>query len=79
MSKVYKIAKEHSGRVHEATGTLEQLIEYFGYTLKCGNSWNKKIKTNPTTINSLISNLNKSVNETQRGSWNPDYYYLVKE
>ena len=33
---------------------------------------------NPRTINGLISALNKSVKETQNGSWNPDCYELKK-
>ena len=45
--------------------TLEEAIEYYSYTLECGASWshekgNKKINRNPTTIKSLISNLNNA-------------------
>lgn len=47
------------------TGTLEELIRIFNYTLEVGASWehekgNKKINRNPKTIKSLLSNLQKA-------------------
>jgi len=49
--------------------TIKEAIDYFEYTLMCGQSWqhergNKKINRNPKTINSLISNLNNAVNNS---------------
>lgn len=78
MSKVFTIVKFHNDKEYEYNGTLSELTEIFSYTLLCGNSYNKKINMNPKTINGLISALNKSVKETQNGSWNPDYYELKK-
>jgi len=51
--------------------TLEELIEYFSYTLEAGASYshekgNSKIDTKPKTIRSLISNLNNA--ETNRAA-----------
>lgn len=51
------------------TGTVEEITAYFGYTLECGNSWNKKINKNPKTIKSLVTNINNSYNETQSGCY----------
>lgn len=74
-AKTYTIIKNRrGGRTSTATGTLAELTEYFGYTLKSGNSYNPKINMNPTTIKGLISALNKSLNETQRNSFDPESY-----
>ncbi len=52
-------------RENFATGTLEELVNSFGYTLDCGRSYqhekgNKKINCNPKSIKSLVSNLNNA-------------------
>jgi len=71
--KTYKINSYHRGRERIVEGTLEYLTDYFGYTLECGNSWNKKINRHPSTISSLISNINKSYSETMGSCYDPDY------
>lgn len=48
-------------------GSVAELVEYYRYTLETGRSYqhekgNKKINCNPTTIKSLVSNLNNAVN-----------------
>lgn len=63
--KTYTVIKTYRGRTDEVQGTLEELISYFGYTLEVGHSWNSKIKRNPTTIKSFISNLQKSYEEKE--------------
>lgn len=63
--KIYTVIKSYRGRTDEVQGTLEELISYFGYTLEVGHSWNSKIKRNPTTIKSFISNLQKSYEEKE--------------
>jgi hypothetical protein len=74
MKKTYKIQKirdfglqNRPTETTEIEGTLEYLIDYFSYTLQCGNSWNKKIKRVPKTIKSFITNVNDSFREIQRG------------
>lgn len=42
------------------TGTLAELTEIFSYTLKCGNSWDRRVSCQPKTIASLVSNLNRA-------------------
>ena len=77
-SKVVYVAKTRKGRTTIWAGTVEELItNVFGYTLECGNSWNKKISREPKTVASLVSNLNKSVDETQGGCFDPDYYEVA--
>lgn len=49
--------------------TVAEAVEYFGYTLECGASYahergNKKVNCNPTTIKSLITNLNNASNNS---------------
>ena len=63
---------------HTHTGTLAELKNKFSYTLECGKSWehergNKKINTDPKSISSLISNLNKAAENT--GAHYPTAYY----
>lgn len=79
-AKTYIIEKYYArgGRTYQVKGTIPQLIDYFGYTLECGNSWNPKIPTQPKTAKSLVSALNKSVKETQGGCYNQDFYELVE-
>ena len=76
MEKEFTVVKIRRDKEYKVKGTLKYLTEYFGYTLLCGNSYNEKITTTPKTVKSLVSNLNKSVNETQRGSYDPDCYFL---
>lgn len=66
--KYTKISLSGNDRAYE-TGykTLEELKDYFSYTLECGRSYqyrkgSKKIKSNDEikTIKSLISNLNNA-------------------
>jgi hypothetical protein len=70
MSKQYTVisTRRNHGRedgVSEETGTMEELVGYFKYTLECGDSWshesgNSKINTNPKTGPTLIKNLNNA-------------------
>ena len=61
--------------------TVAEAVNYYGYTLECGASWqhergNKKINRNPKTIASLITNLNNASNNTARNGCG-DYYSAV--
>ena len=58
--------------------TLEEAVDYYAYTLEVGASWahekgNKKINRKPTTIKSLITNLNNASNNAARNGCG-DYY-----
>ena len=58
--------------------TVAEAVDYFGYTLEVGASWahekgNRKINRNPTTIKSLITNLNNASNNAARNGCG-DYY-----
>ena len=84
MSKQYIITstKPMSGRSYTSRPlTLEEAIDYFGYTLEVGASWahekgNKKIDRNPKTIKSLITNLNNASSNAARNGCG-DYYEAV--
>jgi hypothetical protein len=68
------VIKTHNERESEYKGTVEYLASsVFGYTLECGNSWNKKINRYPTTAEGLVDALNESAEEC--GRYN-DYYSL---
>jgi hypothetical protein len=54
--------------------TLEEAIQYYGYTLEVGESWqhekgNKKINRNPKSIKSLMSNLENAANNAARDGY----------
>ena len=62
--------------------TLAEAIEYHGYTLECGASWqhergNKKINRNPKTIKSLITNLNNASRNTSKNGYGSYYEYRI--
>ena len=75
--KVYKVRKIRKGRETTIEGTLNYLIDYFGYTLEVGNSWNPKINTNPKTIKGFISSLKKSLDEKEGACFERTYIELV--
>ena len=77
--KIYTIVKTRRGKDRDTSGTLEELIKYFSYTLECGNSWNRKINRNPKNINALLKALSQSVAETQGGCYDQDSYSLKPE
>lgn len=58
-------------------GTLEYLIDYYSYTLLIGHSWNPKINQKPTTIKSLVTNLQKSFEEQEAACYNRTYVEYV--
>lgn len=72
-----------SGRSYKSEPlTIAEAVQYYGYTLECGESWqhekgNKKINRNPKTIKSLITNLNKASNNSARNGCG-DYYTYVE-
>lgn len=71
-------------REKEVTGTLEELTEYFRYTLECGRSWerergNKKISLHPRTIRSLVTNLNNATNNAAANGYSGTSYSVVGE
>jgi hypothetical protein len=75
-ARMYTIIKTHRGRVSKQTGTIQELTEYFHYTLECGNSWNPRISLNPRGGRALVNALNKCVQELQGGCFNQDHYEL---
>ena len=81
--KTYNIETIKSNGFNCESGykTLEELVEYFGYTLECGVAYqhekgNKKIDRNPKTINSLIKNLNNAVNNAAANGVGNKHYCL---
>lgn len=78
--KTYTIIIHRNGRdSRETSGTLEELIEYFSYTLEKGASWqhergNKKIDRHPKTIASLVKNLNNAENNAAANGCGSTWY-----
>lgn len=58
--KVTTIRARGEDRVNEVKGTLEELVDYFGYTLEIGHSYNSKINLHPKTIRGFLSAIQKS-------------------
>lgn len=81
MSKEITIIKTRNGKDSVIVGTLEDLVDYFGYTLEVGQSWerekgNKKINMNPKSGKSLVDNLNKAVTNASANGHSSTYYTL---
>jgi hypothetical protein len=80
----YTVISERNGRELEFTGTLDELICTFGYTLEVGQSWehekgNHKINRYPKTIRSLINNLNWAKNNSAANGYSDTSYRLKSE
>jgi hypothetical protein len=89
MSKVHTVLMTKSSPIkstvseYKQTGTVEELIKCFSYTLECGASYqhekgNSKINRNPKTIKSLITNLNNAVNNSAANGYSNKSYTLVE-
>lgn len=88
---VYTVECENSGSLGRSrtsyyyqTGTLEDLIRAYSYTLECGQSWqhergNKKINRNPKSISGLITNLNNAVNNSAQNGYAGKTYRILPE
>ena len=74
--KIFTVNVNRRGNDRFVSGTLAQLIQYYSYTLECGNSWNRKISREPKTIKSFEKNYNMSVDETQ-GGYDRSYMSIV--
>lgn len=83
MSNIFTIVVHRRGNEKDVSGTIPELIEYFGYTLEVGQSWqhekgNKTINRNPETIEELVKNLNNAKkNSASNGC--PDTYYTCDD
>jgi len=84
MAKSYTIIQTKNGRDTNFTGTLDELIRCFSYTLECGASYqhekdNKKINQNPKTIRSLVSNLYNAKNNSAANGYSGFTYRLKSD
>jgi hypothetical protein len=73
------IIHDRNREPRETSGTIDQLTEYFGYTLLKGQSWehergNKRIDCHPKTIASLIKNLNNAENNAAMNGYSGRWY-----
>ena len=78
---IYSITSERNGRERSKSGTLAELIEYYGYTLETGKSYehergNKKINLNPKNIESLVQNLNNAKNNAAANGRSSERFYV---
>ena len=64
--KIYTVIRSTIRSEREVSGTLDELTEYFSYTLEIGNSRDSRISRKPKTIKSLINAINKSISISGR-------------
>ena len=84
MSKQYTIimSNERSGRDYSPkTGTIDELVDYYKYTLEKGKSWehekyNTKINMNPRTGANLVKQLNNAENNAAANGYSMVHYRL---
>lgn len=79
-AKTYTVKWDRNGKERSTSGTIEELIEYFEYTLETGQSYehekgNKKINLKPKTIGDLIKNLNNAINNSANNGYAGYSYY----
>lgn len=79
--KIFTIKKDRNGRTSEFSGSLQELIVIFSYTLECGQSWEKekgnvKINREPKSIKSLIKNLNNAADNSASNGYSGVNYYI---
>jgi hypothetical protein len=83
MTKVYTIkhVSLSTGYERTQTGTLAELIDAYNYALECGKAYehergNEKINMSPRTVESLVTNLNRALNNSS-SAWANGFYELV--
>jgi hypothetical protein len=83
MAKTFTITKtrHRTGQTYVQTGTLDELVKCYSYTLECGASYshekgNSKINRSPKTAKSLVSNLNNAVNNSAANGYAGETYEL---
>lgn len=79
--KEYTIIKTRRGRKTEVKGTMEYLLNYFGYTLECGKCYERekgarKINMKPTTGRALVTTLNNAASNSAANGC-PDTFYTL--
>lgn len=90
MAKVYTIKEVYDslfGNRHREkliTGTLEELIQRYSYTLEVGACYQnekgrKKINKQPKNIRSFLTNLENAQNNAAQNGYSGYYYELVSE
>jgi len=84
MAKIYTIENynHNKDRRYEQTGTLEELVQAYSYTLECGASYsheegNSKINRYPKSVKTLVKNLNNAVNNSAANGYAGQTYSLV--
>ena len=80
-AKIHTIIISRRGKERETSGTLEELVQYFAYTLEKGESWqhekgNKKINCHPKSIGALVKNLNNAENNAAANGYSSTSYIL---
>lgn len=85
MPKTFKLTctTERTGGSFDMIGTVAELVQGCSYTLECGASWghekgNSKINRKPTTIKSLVTNLNNAVNNSASNGYAGRTYSAVE-
>ena len=83
--KLYVIETSRSGRLSDRVSqteplTLDELKNYFGYTLEIGRSWNRKIKhpNDIKTIKAFVKALEQSYDEKEANCYDRTSVRLIE-
>lgn len=79
MAKEFTIISHRRGKETKYSGTLEDLVKTFSYTLSTGQSYahekgNKKINCKPKTAQSLVTNLNNAKRNAAANGCSDTFY-----
>ena len=85
MAKTFKltVTNDRTRNVLNLDGTVAELVQKCSQTLECGKSYqhekgNAKINCHPTTIKSLVTNLNNAVNNSAANGYAGKTYSAVE-
>lgn len=74
------IKTNKDGGERTITGTIEELANYFSYTLAAGNSWNQNIKKSEfRSIEQLIRHINLAFDILEKNCYGKSSVRIFKE
>lgn len=84
VGQTYTVIVNRRDRERPVTGTIPELLEYFGYTLEVGKSYERergryKINMQPKNIQSLVDNLNKAASNGAANGAASTYYSVGEQ
>lgn len=75
--KVTTVRAFGEDKVQKVSGTLEELIDYYSYTLEIGHGYNSRINFRPKTIRGFLSAIQKASDIKYGCTYTRQYFELL--